>query len=92
MSPGAGDIKWLFIEAESLTKPTHTEKGIHRLISSFLIGGEMFFNNWAMVGRTVVVGTLAYLSIVILLRISGKRTLSKMNAFDLVVCQTYFDG
>ncbi|HSJ83210.1 MAG TPA: hypothetical protein VLA91_05265 [Acidimicrobiia bacterium] len=30
-------------------------------------------------------GPVAYASMVILLRVSGKRTLSKMNAFDLVV-------
>ncbi len=45
----------------------------------------MFFNTWADLWRIVVVGGLAYLSLVTLLRISGKRTLSKMNAFDLVV-------
>jgi uncharacterized membrane protein YcaP (DUF421 family) len=45
----------------------------------------MFFSGWAIIGRTILVGTLAYLSIIFLLRFSGKRTLSKMNAFDLVV-------
>jgi uncharacterized membrane protein YcaP (DUF421 family) len=35
--------------------------------------------------RTVVVGVLAYIGVVVILRVSGKRTLSKMNAFDLVV-------
>jgi uncharacterized membrane protein YcaP (DUF421 family) len=35
--------------------------------------------------RTVVVGILAYVALVAILRVSGKRTLSKMNAFDLVV-------
>jgi uncharacterized membrane protein YcaP (DUF421 family) len=35
--------------------------------------------------RTLVVGAVAYIALVGLLRISGKRTLSKMNAFDLVV-------
>lgn len=34
---------------------------------------------------TLAVGVLAYAVIVVLLRISGKRTLSKWNAFDLVV-------
>jgi uncharacterized membrane protein YcaP (DUF421 family) len=33
----------------------------------------------------LVVGPLAYVGLVTLLRVSGKRTLSKMNAFDLVV-------
>ena len=46
---------------------------------------SMFFNGWESLLRTVVVGVSAYLSLVVLLRISGKRTLSKMNAFDLVV-------
>jgi uncharacterized membrane protein YcaP (DUF421 family) len=45
----------------------------------------MFFDNWAGLGRTLIVGVLAYAALIFLLRISGKRTLSKMNAFDLVV-------
>src|SRR5690554_5187638 len=45
----------------------------------------MFFSDWSSLLRVVVVGTLAYAGLVILLRISGKRTLSKMNAFDLIV-------
>jgi uncharacterized membrane protein YcaP (DUF421 family) len=45
----------------------------------------MFFDNWFGLLRIVVVGTLAYASLVLLLRVLGKRTLSKMNAFDLVV-------
>ena len=35
--------------------------------------------------RVVIVGTLAYAALVALLRISGKRTRTKLNAFDLVV-------
>jgi uncharacterized membrane protein YcaP (DUF421 family) len=45
----------------------------------------MLFDDWAGLMRVVVVGTLAYAGLVVLLRASGKRTLSKMNAFDLVV-------
>jgi uncharacterized membrane protein YcaP (DUF421 family) len=45
----------------------------------------MFFNDAFSLLRVVIVGTLAYGSLVLLLRVSGKRTLSKMNAFDLVV-------
>ncbi len=44
-----------------------------------------FFDSWSAMGRTAVVGVLAYLALVLLLRVSGKRTLSKMNAFDLIV-------
>src|SRR5512147_637578 len=45
----------------------------------------MFFDSWAGLGRVAVVGLLAYAALVLLLRISGKRTLTKMNAFDFVV-------
>lgn len=45
----------------------------------------MFFDSWTGLLRVVVVGTLAYGALVFALRVSGKRTLSKMNAFDLVI-------
>ncbi len=45
----------------------------------------MFFEGWGGLVRVAVVGLLAHAGLVLLLRISGKRTLSKMNAFDLVV-------
>lgn len=45
----------------------------------------MFFDTWSDLLRTVVVGGLAYVALILCLRISGKRTLSKLNAFDLVV-------
>lgn len=45
----------------------------------------MFFDTWLGLLRIVVVGTFAYVALVVLLRVSGKRTLSKLNAFDLVV-------
>lgn len=45
----------------------------------------MFFDNWMGVARVLVVGPLAYAALVALLRVSGNRTLSKMNAFDLIV-------
>ncbi len=45
----------------------------------------MFFDSWTGLLRVLVVGVLAYAALVIFLRISGKRTLAKLNAFDLVV-------
>jgi len=45
----------------------------------------MFFQGWEGLLRVVIVGPLAYVSLILVLRISGKRTLSKMNAFDLIV-------
>ena len=44
-----------------------------------------FFDGWMALARTVVVGAAAYVVLVFTLRVSGKRTLSKMNAFDFVV-------
>lgn len=46
---------------------------------------QMFFQGWNGLYRTLIVGILAYIVLVFFLRISGPRTLSKMNAFDLVV-------
>lgn len=46
---------------------------------------NMLFQGWPGIARTLLVGTLAYVTLVLFLRISGKRTLSKLNAFDLVV-------
>ena len=45
----------------------------------------MFFSSWESLLRILVVGVPLYVALVAFLRISGKRTLSKMNAFDLVV-------
>ncbi|MFC4930282.1 DUF421 domain-containing protein [Massilia sp. GCM10023247] len=45
----------------------------------------MFFDSWDNIYRVIIVGLLAYAGLVLLLRISGNRTLSKMNSFDLVV-------
>ena len=44
-----------------------------------------FFTGWSSIGRVLMVGVLAYIVLVLFLRMSGKRTLAKMNAFDLVV-------
>ena len=35
--------------------------------------------------ETIVVGTIAYIAIIFMLRVSGKRTLAKWNSFDFVV-------
>jgi uncharacterized membrane protein YcaP (DUF421 family) len=45
----------------------------------------LFFDEWSSLGRTLIVGILAYVALVAILRISGKRTLTKFNAFDLIV-------
>ena len=45
----------------------------------------MFFDSWFGIVRILIVGVLAYVALIIFLRVSGKRTLSKWNAFDFVV-------
>jgi uncharacterized membrane protein YcaP (DUF421 family) len=45
----------------------------------------MWFDSWSELGRILVVTPLAYGALVTILRLSGARTLSKLNAFDLVV-------
>ena len=45
----------------------------------------MWMESWGSVARVLVSGLFSYVFLVVLLRFSGKRTLSKLNAFDLVV-------
>lgn len=45
----------------------------------------MLFDDGTAVARTLFVGVLAYAVLIVFLRVSGNRTLSKMNAFDFVV-------
>lgn len=45
----------------------------------------MWFDSWSDLVRVVVVGSTAYVTLVLVLRFSGKRTLAKLNAFDLAV-------
>ncbi|MFC4409036.1 DUF421 domain-containing protein [Chungangia koreensis] len=45
----------------------------------------MFFSDWQSVGRVLLLGILSYILLIVVLRISGNRTLAKMNAFDLIV-------
>ncbi len=45
----------------------------------------MWFDSWSDLARILAVGTSAYATVVVVLRFSGKRTLAKLNAFDLVV-------
>ena len=45
----------------------------------------IFFDSWQGLLRVLIVGIAAYAALIVMLRGSGKRTLSKMNAFDLIV-------
>lgn len=45
----------------------------------------MFINDWFGLVRVFIVGLLAYIAVILWLRVAGKRTLSKWNAFDFIV-------
>ena len=45
----------------------------------------LFFDGWPGLYRLAAMGLLAYVTLIAFLRISGKRTLAKLNAFDFVV-------
>lgn len=45
----------------------------------------MWFDTWSQLGRIVLVGVAAYVFLVVVIRLSGKRTLSQLNAFDFIV-------
>ena len=45
----------------------------------------MWFDRWSDLVRILLVGAAAYATLVVVLRLSGKRTLAKLNAFDFVV-------
>jgi uncharacterized membrane protein YcaP (DUF421 family) len=46
---------------------------------------EVFFKDWKSIGHVVLSTIIAFITLFFFLRISGKRTLAKLNAFDFVV-------
>lgn len=46
---------------------------------------DAIYDDWSGIARILMIAPAAYLSLVIILRVSGKRTLSKLNAFDFIV-------
>lgn len=44
----------------------------------------LFFESWYNVGRTVALAIIGFAALITVLRVSGKRTLSKLNVFDFV--------
>ncbi|WP_054636533.1 DUF421 domain-containing protein [Thalassobacillus sp. C254] len=45
----------------------------------------MFFEDWEGIIRVVIISLCIYPLLIFMLRISGKRTLSKMNMFDFII-------
>jgi uncharacterized membrane protein YcaP (DUF421 family) len=46
---------------------------------------ELFFSGWGSLIHVVVVGVVCYVTLLVTLRLSGKRTLSRMNAYDMII-------
>lgn len=48
----------------------------------------MFFQGWTSLCKIIILSIITYIAIVIILRLSGKRTLSSFNAFDFLITVT----
>ncbi len=46
---------------------------------------HILFQSWSRLERVAIVGGAANLTLLLMLRVSGKRWLAKLNVFDLVV-------
>jgi uncharacterized membrane protein YcaP (DUF421 family) len=55
------------------------------IASAINMNGSISQDGWVPVICIALVGTLSYIAVVGLLRYFGKRALTKMNAFDMVV-------
>lgn len=49
---------------------------------------DLLWTGWAPIAHTAVVGTVGYLALVLLLRLSGARTMATMTPLDFVVAVT----
>ncbi|RYY28950.1 MAG: DUF421 domain-containing protein [Chitinophagaceae bacterium] len=49
---------------------------------------HLFFDSWEALFHVAICSTISYIVLFIFIRISGKRSLSKLNAFDFVVTVT----
>ncbi|MGQ2984168.1 DUF421 domain-containing protein [Flavobacterium sp.] len=49
---------------------------------------NIFFKDWGSIKDVALCSVIAFLTLFILIRISGKRTLAKLNAFDFIVTVT----
>ncbi len=46
---------------------------------------ELFFKDWESLGHVAISTLVAFVTLFLFVRVSGKRTLAKLNAFDFVV-------
>lgn len=60
----------------------HIFNSFSRYTNSML---NMFFSNMETIWRTIIASVLTYTFLIAILRITGKRTLSKLNVFDFII-------
>lgn len=48
----------------------------------------MWFEDWAALLNILITGLVCFVGLIVLLRVAGKRTLTKMNAFDFIMTFT----
>lgn len=46
---------------------------------------ELFFKDWKSLGHVALCTVISFIALFLFIRVSGKRTLAKLNAFDFVV-------
>jgi hypothetical protein len=46
---------------------------------------HILFGSWSGLGRVASVGVATFVALVLMVRVSGRRSLAELNAFDLVV-------
>ncbi len=49
---------------------------------------KLFFKDWESLYHILICASISYIALFLFIRISGKRTLAKLNAFDFVVTVT----
>ncbi|WP_372867544.1 hypothetical protein [Planomicrobium okeanokoites] len=49
----------------------------------------LLFDGWKSILRIVIMASLAYPFLIVLLRISGKRSITNVNIFDFIITVTY---
>jgi uncharacterized membrane protein YcaP (DUF421 family) len=46
---------------------------------------KIFFDSWDSIIRTAIISVVAYVGLVLMLRVAGNRPLTQLNAFDFIV-------
>ncbi|GGB01537.1 hypothetical protein ERX37_08985 [Macrococcus hajekii] len=46
---------------------------------------KLLFDGFDVIGRTILIGIMRNLALIFILRVGGKRTLTQLNAYDMIV-------